>query len=408
MPEVIYPEAVALVLNRLTQAGHKAYIVGGALRDALRGVAAHDFDVATSALPQETAALFDGYHVIATGLKHGTITVIIERLPIEITTFRVDGDYRDARHPSNVTFTRRIEDDLARRDFTINAMAYHPQEGLIDLFGGALDLTAGIVRAVGDPTTRFGEDALRILRAFRFVSKLGFSIDPATLAATEACREGLARISAERITSELWGLLEGKCAEAALSLMVDNGIFEAFAVDFVPCRKAIIGIDALPPVAELRMAYFLRSSPRKSEGLLRHLRLSNASSARIKKLLSLRETDLTSPAPKKVRLWLASAGAYTQDIVPLISAGDFFYTDSPEKLLSLVQSIQENRDCLDLSALAVGGKELWALGCSGREVGRLLAKLLDMVLDDPAKNTRESLLALAQTYLNFPQDKEKS
>ena len=192
------PPYVTTVLTQLKKNGHTAYIVGGSLRDLLLGKEPHDWDVTTSARPEQTLAAFEGFPTIPTGLKHGTVTVLIDHIPIEITTYRVDGTYTDARRPDSVTFTDRLSEDLARRDFTVNAIAYSPEGGLVDLYSGQADLQAGILRAVGEPTRRFTEDALRILRGFRFSAQLDFAIEPQTLAAMHECREGLRKISAER------------------------------------------------------------------------------------------------------------------------------------------------------------------------------------------------------------------
>lgn len=200
------PQA-AQAIERLRAAGHEAWIVGGCVRDVLLGRTPTDYDLTTSALPEETEAVFAGERLIETGLQHGTVTVLLEDVPLEITTYRVDGGYTDARHPDGVTFTRSLREDAARRDFTINAMAYAPGEGIIDLYGGRRDLAAGIVRCVGTPADRFAEDALRILRALRFSAKLGFALDAATAEAAFTARETLHTVSAERLYSELDGLL---------------------------------------------------------------------------------------------------------------------------------------------------------------------------------------------------------
>ena len=202
------PPQVLRAMEMLNAAGHRAYLVGGAVRELLRGRGAlTDFDLTTSARPEETERVFSGFRLVETGLKHGTVTVLMDGLPLEITTFRVDGTYSDGRHPDGVAFTPSLERDLERRDFTINAMAYHPGEGLIDLHGGREDLAAGLVRCVGDPAQRFAEDALRILRALRFSARLGFALDEATAAAALQARDTLQSVSAERIYTEIDGLL---------------------------------------------------------------------------------------------------------------------------------------------------------------------------------------------------------
>ena len=214
-----YPEYVKKILSRIEEAGFEAFVVGGAVRDSLLGRPNHDYDITTSALPEETAEIFKDLHVIKTGIKHGTVTVVMSRNPVEITTYRVDGDYKDSRHPEDVRFTRNLEDDLSRRDFTVNAMAYNEERGVVDLFDGIGDLAKGLIRAVGEPQKRFEEDALRIMRAFRFASKLNFNIEGETLAAAKKCRFGLEKISAERKLVELEGILLGRGVKKALSLM---------------------------------------------------------------------------------------------------------------------------------------------------------------------------------------------
>ena len=396
------PESVSMVLNRLLGAGYDAYVVGGALRDMLLGRAAHDWDVATSALPEETARIFSDLSVIKTGLQHGTVTVLVDHEPIEVTTFRIDGDYLDARHPTGVTFTRCIEEDLARRDFTVNAMAYNNMRGLVDLYGGRQDLSNGLIRAVGQAEKRFSEDALRILRAFRFMAKLGFDIDGDTLDAAVTCRDGLARISAERVTAELVGLFEGRDATSALSLMIDNGIFDAIAPDWGVPTFGFAALDSLPSVFEVRFAYFLRSCPDRGEGLMRHLRLSGKQSARIRGLLSLRDFDFSGFSESRIRRLVAAAGQYAEDLVPLLSVGDFFSLPrgTEERTIEAVENILQRGDCLSVSALAVNGRMLMELGFGGREIGTVLEKLLEAVLEEPSRNTSEELLSLARTMKN--------
>ena len=201
------PANVLLAISMLEKAGYEAFAVGGAVRDSLLGKDASDFDITTSAFPQETKKVFEGFNVIETGIKHGTVTVMFEGEPLEITTYRIDGEYEDNRHPSKVTFTRNVEDDLARRDFTINAMAYNPVRGLVDPFGGGDDLKKGIIRTVGDGEKRFSEDALRILRCIRFASVLGFDIEEKTAESAKKMVSLLDNVSAERIFVELKKLI---------------------------------------------------------------------------------------------------------------------------------------------------------------------------------------------------------
>lgn len=216
MEEFRIPKEVQFVLNRLNTAGHEAFCVGGCVRDTLLGLSPADWDVTTNALPDTVKACFPDCRLIETGIKHGTVTILVNELPIEVTTYRADGVYRDHRHPEQVAFSSRLEDDLARRDFTVNAMACHPKQGLVDVFGGKIDLQAALLRCVGDPARRFEEDALRILRCLRFSATLGFSIEPGTDTVLREKRELLSFISRERICEELLRLLEGRDAEQTL------------------------------------------------------------------------------------------------------------------------------------------------------------------------------------------------
>ena len=207
---------VEAALSRLENAGFSAYAVGGCVRDHVLGFTPHDYDICTSATPERMQEVFKGERTIETGLKHGTLTVLLFGMPLEITTFRVDGAYSDGRHPDSVRFTARVEDDLSRRDFTINAMAYSPKAGLVDHFCGQEDCRRGVIRCVGNPVERFGEDALRILRALRFSARLGFPVEEATARAIREGRAQLCHVSRERIAVELSGLLQGKDASGVL------------------------------------------------------------------------------------------------------------------------------------------------------------------------------------------------
>ena len=264
------PDYVNTALNRLERAGFEAYAVGGCVRDRLMGRVPTDYDVATAALPEETAAVFAGERVIETGLRHGTVTVLLDGCPLEITTFRVDGAYSDARHPDAVTFTRSLRADLARRDFTVNAMAYSTRTGLVDPFGGEADLRAKRICCVGDPAARFREDALRILRCIRFSSVLGFAIDPATAAAARENRALLRTISAERVAEELKKLVCG--ADVRRVVLEETDILGAVLPEIRPMRgfdqrnkhhvydvleHCAAACEAVPPEPVLRLAALL-------------------------------------------------------------------------------------------------------------------------------------------------------
>ena len=236
------PSQVHTALDRLTAAGWEAYVVGGAVRDALRGCAAGDWDITTNAEPAQVERVFAGERLIETGLRHGTVTVLLDGLPLEITTYRVDGDYTDHRRPDAVRFTRSLREDLLRRDFTMNALAYNPRTGLVDVCGGAEDIARGVVRCVGEPDRRFQEDGLRILRALRFASVLGFQIAPETAAAIHRNRALLQYLAAERVQSELTKLLCGQNVDAVLREFSD-----VLAVP-IPELRPMFGFEQLRPV----------------------------------------------------------------------------------------------------------------------------------------------------------------
>ncbi|MBQ6445031.1 MAG: tRNA nucleotidyltransferase, partial [Clostridia bacterium] len=232
-PNIVLPGPVETALRLLEHAGFEAWVVGGCTRDALLRDAPKDWDITTSALPAETLSVFSDFRTIETGLQHGTVAVLLDGMLLEITTYRVDGTYKDSRHPDEVTFTRSIDEDLARRDFTMNAIAYSPARGYEDLYGGASDIKAHLIRCVGDPETRFTEDALRILRALRFSSVLGFAIEEQTASAIHALKERILHVAWERISAELLQLLCGKDVYRVLQDYRD--VFAVLFPELEPC-----------------------------------------------------------------------------------------------------------------------------------------------------------------------------
>ena len=389
--KMIYPQYVKTILDRMESAGYEAFVVGGAVRDTILGRTVNDYDITTSAMPEETAAVFSDLHVIMTGLKHGTVTVVSDKNPIEITTYRVDGDYTDSRHPDGVRFTRSIDEDLARRDFTVNAMAHSERRGLVDLFGGVGDLEASLIRAVGDPQKRFTEDALRIMRAFRFASKLGFEIEENTLRAARECRLGLANISTERKTTELEGIMLGRGVKKALLLMNKARIFEVIAPDLKLDISRLGRVSELKSDFACRMAFCLIGQE-NADKYISSLRLSNAVSGRIRKLVLLASKPLEADTDPKLRRLMAQAG----DELPFLLEIRRFFGDATEGIAARAETIGKRGDCIDLKSLAVSGKDLAALGIKGTAVGATLKALLEAVLDDPTLNTREKLLALVE------------
>lgn len=388
MIRIEYPTYVGEALSRLMASGEEAYLVGGSLRDALLGIDAHDFDVATSAHPEKTLEVFSDCRVIETGLKHGTVTVILAGVPVEITTFRCDGEYTDGRHPDSVRFTDRITEDLSRRDFTVNAMAYHPERGLVDPFSGQDDLKSRTLRAVREPHLRFDEDALRILRAFRFAAQLGFSIEPQTLAAAADCREGLLRIARERVASEFIRLLTSSDAARAIKRMIETGVLPYVTGNFVPDERALAVLSEMPAEDTARLGtFFFGAEQEKISKILHDLRLSTR---QIRGTLAVaRGASMCVACEREATALRAEVG----DHAPMAARLSTLLGISPAGAEALTR-----KNCVPTSVaeLAVTGKDLMARGLSGREIGQMLTDLLGVVMRDPAYNNKEALLALCE------------
>lgn len=392
--QIEYPSYINTAVCRIKNAGKEVFLVGGALRDKLLLKECNDFDLATSAYPTETAEIFKDLHCIKTGMKHGTVTVIIEGKPVEITTFRKDGEYKDNRHPDDVSFTSDIKFDLSRRDFTINAMAYGHETGLIDLFGGEEDLKNGIIRAVGEPKKRFSEDALRIMRAFRFASKLDFDIENETFLAAKECREGLRAISAERKTVELEGILLGAGVKRALSLMREARIFEVIAEGITIDEEKFSKIGELPLDFATRLAFLYG----ENEGLpdrLSEMKLSNAIKNKVLKLDRLTKEPLCADTDSDIRRLISRCQDDVFDLLEIKRA----LGESVDGLEGKIKEIQKRGDCLTLRSLAIGGKDLLELGVKPSLIGEILEKLLSMVMDEPALNKKQTLKALAKEII---------
>lgn len=382
------PEYALSVMRKLREAGEQVYTVGGCVRDAFLGLTPNDYDMTVSCPPERTLEILHELRTIPTGLKHGTVTVISEGNPIEITTFRVDGDYKDSRRPDSVSFTRRVEEDLARRDFTVNAMAYSPWEGTVDLFGGREDLKAKIIRAVGDPETRFEEDALRIMRAFRFSAQLGFSIDEDTLMGAQARREGLANIARERIGVEFIKLLCSEGAQGSLSLMAEYGITEYVTGGYMPSAHTLSALSRLENDDEIRLGTFLLDAQAEtSRSIIDGLRYSNRLKSHALHIAEHARKKIETP--RDATLLRGAVGDETALKVAKVSSA--IGASSAEA----VELVRGNRAPSRISELAVGGEELMELGFSGREVGKALRALLDTVIEDPSLNQRDILLELA-------------
>lgn len=393
------PGAAAL-LTRLHAAGHAAYAVGGCVRDSLLGQTPHDWDLCTSATPEQVLELFGKAHCIPTGLQHGTVTVKHGGELYEITTFRTEGAYSDGRHPDHVAFVPDVKEDLARRDFTINAMAYNAEEGLIDPFGGQNDLAAGIVRAVGEPQRRFEEDALRILRLYRFAARFGFAIDPATGQAARVLCRHLDCVSEERIAEELSRLLAAPAPGAYLEAEVLAVIFPELDAAELPESRRIL--DALEPGMEhvpVRLAALL--CPLGEAGVraaLKRLKCSNTLTGTVATLV--REAAAGMPGAAltlTARRFLSRYDLATiTDLTALCSAQ---HPEQAEAFAALQQEaarLVETNACCRINQLAVNGRDLMDAGIRpGPGLRRVLDALLEQVLTGQLPNEKAALLAAA-------------
>ena len=365
------PEKIKFVLRTLTQNGYEAYIVGGCVRDSLLGITPSDYDVTTSAKPEEILGLFD--KTVPTGLKHGTVTVIIENEPIEVTTFRTEGEYKDFRHPQNVEFVTDLREDLSRRDFTVNAVAYNETVGLVDLFGGLSDLENKILRSVGDSDKRFKEDALRILRLFRFASQLEFTPEEKTLKSALKLQKGLKNISKERIFSEIVKAVNGKNPKAILPL-INSGGLEFLGICKTPEFTTIDDSD-------LRLFVFLNTSSENPIEVLKTLKAPNRQIDFANKLLKLQSIEMENKEDIKNALFLTDFNA----------VNSFLQLQEDEGKLKLLAEIIKNKEPYLISHLAISGEDLKELGFKGKEIGEILERLRQTVVCSPEKNRKEIL-----------------
>ncbi|MBE7044210.1 MAG: CCA tRNA nucleotidyltransferase [Ruminococcaceae bacterium] len=428
------------VLETINSGGYLGYVVGGAVRDLVMGILPHDYDIATSAQPQQIKSLFK--KTVDTGIRHGTVTVIESKIGYEVTTFRQESGYSDTRHPDEVVFLNTISEDLARRDFTINAMAYHPEEGLIDLFGGQEDLQNKIIRCVGEPETRFREDALRMLRAVRFAIVLDFEIEPATAAAIRKCALLIKKVSAERIRDEMNKILVSDHPEK-IGLLHEVGLMHYILPElevcfFVPQKNKYhiynVGEHILHAVAHtpcelvLRWAALLhdigkppcksedangiihfyghhRESVRMANDILHRLRMDNEAIRDILILVENHDVRIEN-TPPGVKRMMAKTGAILFDKLLILQEADNraknlkYFKDKKAKLEEnrrIYQKVLAEHQPYLVSDLAVNGKDLIRIGFKpGRELGDMLKLLLEEVLIRSELNRRDYLLMRAK------------
>lgn len=393
-------EGAAELLDTLHRAGYAAYVVGGCVRDSLLGLTPHDWDLCTSALPQQGMELFGEEKCIPTGLQHGTVTVKQGGGLYEITTFRTEGTYTDGRHPDEVHFVPDVREDLARRDFTINAMAYNAKEGLVDPFGGQADLQSGILRAVGVPHRRFTEDALRILRLYRFAARFGFAIDPPTAQAAQELCAHLDCVSVERIEEELAKLLSAPAPAAYLNEKILGVVLPELSPEALAAAKPVVdvcpaGEQALP----VRLAALLLSLGEDgTRHTLRRLRCSNACIEETAVLVR----EVVSGVPVSLNIYARRLlGKYNlctvQRLAALGTALQPEHAADFAALSELAERLDADGVCCRISQLAVNGRDLMAAGVpAGPGIRKVLEALLDGVIREEYPNERQALLAAVQ------------
>lgn len=438
MFKIEIPEKAKQIINQLEQAGYEAYVVGGPVRDCILGKCPMDWDITTSASPYQVKEIFS--YTIDTGIAHGTVTVMMDREPFEVTTYRVDGEYKDHRRPEEVSFTKSLREDLLRRDFTINAMAYNDRDGLIDYYGGVEDLKRKVIRCVGQASKRFDEDALRILRALRFQAQLGFIIEDQTKQAVREQAKFLKDISAERIQVELTKLLLSNHPETILDAY-ELGVTSVVLPEFDrmmetpqnnPHHRYSVGVHTVEALKNAEADHILRwtmllhdvgkpdarvEGPDKdrfqghhmigeemARKILRRLKFDNQTVKQVTKLVywhDIRFGSAEEVNKKTVRRWASKLSVPLFEKLLKVQQADIlaqssFMLEEKQEILDrtavLFEEIKKEKNCLQVKDLALDGKDLISLGMKpGKELGEMLSGLLELVLDDPGKNSREIL-----------------
>lgn len=444
VPSIVLPEKVNYIIETIMEAGYEAYAVGGCIRDSILGRVPDDWDITTSASPYEIKRLFR--RTVDTGIQHGTVTVMLDKEGFEVTTYRIDGEYEDSRHPKEVTFTSSLKEDLRRRDFTVNAMAYNQTAGLVDEFDGMADMEKKRIRCVGNPEERFTEDALRIMRAVRFSAQLGYHIEEKTAHAIKRLAGSLNKISAERIQTELVKLVTSPHPDELLTAY-EMGITKVVLPEFDRCMETMqhnrhhcysVGIHTIESMKAVRGDKVLRltmlfhdmgkpetlvtdedgtdhfyghpvHSEEIADRVLHRLKFDNDTIYKVKKLVRFHDYQV-EPRQESVRRAIRKVG---EDIFPLlfevkkadIQAQSSFEREKKEERLSAVdtvyQKVLSEKQCVSLKTLAVTGRDL--IDCvgmkPGREIGEMLERLLEMVIEEPSRNSREFLLKAAKDCL---------
>ena len=442
MKKIIIPIGAVTILKKLQNSGYEAYVVGGCVRDSLLGRSPKDFDITTNCLPEEVISIFKSTHkVIPTGLKHGTVTILDEGIPYEVTTFRIDGEYLDNRHPEKVQFTSSLKDDLARRDFTINALAYNNENGLIDCFGGVNDLKNKIIKCVGNASDRFNEDALRMLRAIRFQAELNFKLDRDISDSIPNLSGNIKNISIERIRDEFNKII---LADAFKIEELDNlGLLKQFIPEFRICLRTkqnniyhvfnvgehiLCSINNIEDNLVLKLTMFFhdigkpnclstdekgvdhfykhpKESVKIAKEILTRMKYDNKTIDRVLVLVEYHDMQIVSK--KQIRRLLNKIGE--DNLIDLLKVKEAdmkaqnldFYDGRHNELETVrteINSILEEEQCFKLKDLKINGKDLIKMGIDpGKEIGIVLNALLDKVLENPELNTKEKLIEISKT-----------
>ncbi|MCM1363455.1 MAG: HD domain-containing protein [Faecalibacterium sp.] len=429
------PKEAKLALDELNSKGFEAYLVGGFVRDMVMGVPSHDIDITTAARPNQIADVFSSYHVIETGLKHGTITVIINGYPIEITTYRTESGYSDNRHPDKVSFSNSLYDDLSRRDFTINALVYNPRDGIVDRFGGIDDINNRLIRCIGNAEDRFNEDSLRILRAIRFSSTLGFAIDTQTKKAIHSCKRLMPNLSKERVASELIKMLMGKDVKRVLMEYFDEIAFlipqiakmknfnqHNFHHIYDVLEHTAVVTESIEPKPHLRLAALFHDcgkpdcfsldehgvghfyshasvSADKARMAMDNLKLDTFTKKRVEKLVRIHDSPIEADEITVKKKLNRLGEDLFRDLIALQRADNLgqatefrFRQEKFDELERLIDKVKAENQCFSVKKLAVNGNDMISLGYSGRKIGCALNLLVDAVVEDKVENDKTKLI----------------
>lgn len=423
MERITIPNAAELIISRLEEHGFEAYVVGGCVRDSIMGIPPHDWDICTSALPEQIIEVFSDLKVIPTGLKHGTVTVVLYGDEYEITTYRIDGEYSDNRHPEAVEFVKDLKLDLMRRDFTINALAYNHKSGIIDYFNGVEDIHNKVIRCVGNPNDRFSEDALRIMRAIRFATRFGFEIEQETRKSLFTHQVLLHNISAERINSELTKTLQHITFETNVGLLVDMmTLLTEVIPEFSNCNIQEIGIRLLRSISdiEVRLALLFDFDNNDLENVLYRLRFSNYLFKSVTTIVKYGRRIMNDRDQLEIVKESISRNEYDKtdyyevrllhDIGHKLSIWSILYTysffdkddnDNQDVMRALFLKTIRCEIPYRLADLQVKGNDLISLGYNGKEIGNVLNTLLDMVMRQTVPNDRDKLIQVAKSIKEY-------